>query len=84
MSEWTVVTIIIALVGFVSVFVGAAVKIATSATRLAVSVDKLDAKITTVETNNAESHRRIWTELDKHTDQISDCQTRITVLEHTD
>lgn len=79
--EWTTVTVLIALVGLVSVFVGAAVKITAASTKLTVVVEKLDARLTMVETANTESHRRIWTELETHTAQIVDLDKRTAILE---
>lgn len=79
--EWTTVTVIIALVGLVSVFVGAAVKITAASTKLTVVVEKLDGRLNSVETANTESHRRIWSELETHGAQINELDKRTTVLE---
>lgn len=81
--EWTVVVVLIALVGLVISVLTPAIKLNTSVTRLSTLVDSLNNKLSTMESNNSEAHRRIWGELDEHKSALSAHETRITVLERT-
>ncbi len=80
--EWTVVVTLISLVGLIVAVMTPAIKLNTSVTKLSTLVDSLNAKLSTMETNNADAHRRIWTELDGQKETLHQHETRITVLEH--
>lgn len=71
MNEWTVVTIIIALVGLVAVFVRAAWSMSKSAQRLSDSVDGLKDSVDDLKTDNKEFR-----------DKLENHETRIALLEH--
>lgn len=45
---------------------------------------ELKDKLVSLETDNANSHKRIWDTVDKHTNTISDHETRLKVLEKED
>ena len=79
--EWTVVVVLIALVGLVISVLTPAIKLNTSVTRLSTLVDSLNNKLSTMESNNSEAHRRIWNELDEQKETLHEHDTRITVLE---
>lgn len=79
--EWTVVVVLIALVGLVISVLTPAIKLNTSVTKLSTLVDSLNGKLSTMETNNADAHRRIWNELDGQKETLHQHETRITVLE---
>lgn len=79
--EWTVVVVLIALVGLIISVLTPAIKLNTSVTKLSTLVDSLDGKLSSMESNNTEAHRRIWHELDAQKDLIGGHETRITVLE---
>ena len=79
--EWTVVVVLIALVGLIVSVLTPAIKLNTSVTKLTTLVDSLDTKLSTMDTNNTEAHRRIWHELDEQKAAIGGHETRITVLE---
>jgi hypothetical protein len=81
--EWTVVVVLIALVGLVVSVLTPAIRLNTSVTKLSTLVDSLNAKLSTMESNNTDAHRRIWSELDEHKSTLSAHETRITVLERT-
>ena len=81
MTEWTVAVVLISLMGMVISVLTPAIKLNTSVTKLTTLVDTLNNKLIAMDTNNAESHRRIWNELDEHKGQIHDHDTRITLLE---
>ena len=81
MTEWTVVVVLISIVGLVISILTPAIKLNTSVTKLTTLVDSLNTKLSAMESNNTEAHRRIWTELDSHKDVLVSHETRITVLE---
>ena len=74
MNEWGVVTVIIALVGLVGVFVKAAWSMSKSAQRLSDSVDGLKGSVDELKSENKDDHKVFSDKLDDH-------EYRITVLE---
>ena len=79
--EWTVVVVLIALVGLIISVLTPAIKLNTSVTKLSTLVDSLNSKLSAMESNNTDAHRRIWTELDEQKGILHEHDTRITVLE---
>ncbi len=79
--EWTVVVVLIALVGLVVSVLTPAIRLNTSVTKLSTLVDSLNAKLSSMESNNTDAHRRIWKELDEYKSVLSAHETRLTVLE---
>lgn len=79
--EWTVVVVLIALVGLIVSVMTPAIKLNTSVTKLATLVDSLNNKLSAMESNNADAHRRIWNELDEQKETLHEHDTRLTVLE---
>ena len=79
--EWTVVVVLIALVGLVVSVLTPAIRLNTSVTKLSTLVDSLNAKLSIMESNNTDAHRRIWKELDEYKSVLSAHETRLTVLE---
>lgn len=73
MNEWGVVTVIIALVGLVGVFVKAAWSMSKSAQRLSDSVDGLKGSVDELKSDNKEFR-----------DKLANHENRIWQLEHTD
>ena len=80
--EWTVVAVLIALVGLIVSVMTPAIKLNTSVTKLSTLVDSLNSKLGSMETDNSEAHRRIWKELEVQKAALGRHETRITVLEH--
>src|SRR5574344_302390 len=72
LNEWTVVTVIITLVGLVGVFVKAAWSMSKSSQRLSDSVDRLQSSIDDLKTDNKEFR-----------DKLENHETRISLLEHS-
>ena len=79
--EWTVVVVLIALVGLIVSVLTPAIKLNTSVTKLSTLVESLESKYIAMEANNTDSHRRIWTELDNQKMTLHEHDTRIAVLE---
>ena len=73
--EWTVVVVIVALAELTGSILTPAIKLNTSVTRLSTLVDSLNNKLSTMENNNSEAHRRIWGELDEHKSTLSEAKT---------
>ncbi|MCI6646500.1 MAG: hypothetical protein MSH16_02510 [Oscillospiraceae bacterium] len=81
MSEWTVVTVLVALLGLFATVAKPIVSLNATIARLGETVERLDAKLTELTEHNADSHRRLWEECDRHGQRIEDHETRLTVLE---
>lgn len=81
MTEWTVVTVIIALTGLVLTVVRPVVNLNTSITRLTDAVGTLQENLKEFTVKNADSHDRLWKHIECQDTVISDHETRITVIE---
>ena len=81
MNEWTVVTVLIALLGLFATVAKPIVNLNATITRLSENVERLDARITEMNDRNADSHRRLWEESSRQDRRIEDHETRLTVLE---
>lgn len=68
--EWTTVTVIIALVGLIAVFVRAAVSMSKSSQRLSDSVDGLKSSIDDIKADNKDFREK-----------LADHETRIQLIE---
>jgi hypothetical protein len=69
--EWTVVTVIIALVGLVGVFVKVGVSMSRSSQRLSDSVDRLEKSVDGLKDDNRDEHRGFSDKLDNHEHRIT-------------
>ena len=81
MTEWTVVGVVIALIGFAASIVGPVVKLNTSITRLTVTMDSVSARLGQMESHNHDSHKRLWQHNGEQDDTLHDHKTRISMLE---
>ena len=81
MSEWTVVGVVIALIGFAASIVGPVVKLNTSITKLTVTMDTLASRLIKIESDNHDSHKRLWQHNDEQDDKLADHEHRIKVME---
>jgi len=79
--EWTVVTVVIALVGLVVAVLTPAIKLNTSVTKLSTVVDTLTDQLKGMELANNTEHDKLTKRLDSQGETINDHETRITVLE---
>lgn len=82
MMEWTVVTVLIALVGLLAALVKPIVSLTKSITKLTVVVERVQGDVETMTTHNTEAHRRIWEHNDEQDGKLNDHETRITMIEH--
>ncbi len=79
--EWTVVTVLISIVGFVIAISTPLIKNTRAMTELTVSISVLNEQIKKMEERNDEEHKDFQAQLDEHDDQIQDHETRLTVIE---
>ena len=68
--EWTVVTVIIALVGLFAILVPPIVKLNTSITRLTVVMENHSKALDNMETKNAEEHKVFCEAINNHDKRI--------------
>ena len=80
--EWTVVTVIIALVGLFAVVIPPITKLTKSMTELTMSIKELTNDFQKLESGNKDAHRRLWEHETKQDETIGDHEKRIVVLEH--
>lgn len=85
MNEWTVVTVISALIAlFFAIYnpVSKSTKENTKAmTELTMNIKNLTDKFATFETNNHESHKRIWEHNEEQDDLLKNHEKRLTIME---
>ena len=81
MNEWTVVTVIIALVGLVVTVAAPVIKLNTSITKLTVAMENLQKAQDRLAVENTDSHRRLWVKNDEQDAKINDHETRMHVVE---
>lgn len=86
--EWTVVTVIIALIGLVSAIIAPIIKLNSTITKLSMmieqSIKRMDALEKTageIQQHSTESHRRIHDRIDRNEERLHDHDKRITSLE---
>ena len=83
MMEWTVVVVIISLVGLLTAVVKPVISLTQSITKLTTVVDVLAVDVGELTSKNTQTHNRIFDKLEKQGEDISNHETRISLLEHT-
>jgi uncharacterized protein (DUF2141 family) len=78
--EWTVVTVIIALIGLVTAIITPLIKLNTTITKLTVIVDGIEKRYSGISTLNSEAHCDINRRIEEHGIKISEHDTDIAVL----
>ena len=88
MNEWTVVTVIAAVVALVTAIVSPLLKLNTAIGTLTSTVESLSVKLGMVSEDtekltrrNSDTHERLFARLGEHDRLLSGHETRITVLE---
>ena len=81
MTEWGVVGVIIALVGFAASVVAPIIKLNTSITRLTVTLETVARELNDQKESNHESHKRLWEKNEELDGKLIDHEGRITRLE---
>lgn len=82
MNEWSVVTVIVALLGLLATVVKPLLTLNTSIVKLTAQMESLCRDMAEFATSNTENHRRIWNRIDDHKDVLDDHGRRIDHLEH--
>lgn len=80
--EWTVVTVLIAVVGLLVTVGAPTMRLNASITRLTTLLDIITARLDKLETGNHDSHKRLWCALDKQEGALADHDKRLHILEH--
>jgi len=81
MTEWTVVLVVIALIGLIATVVPPIVKLNNSITKLTTCFESLTIELKEFKRKNDDSHDKLWNTVNEHDDKINNHDTRITVLE---
>ena len=81
MSEWGVFLVVSALLAFTVSVATPVIKLNSSITRLNVTIENIIKEQGELKEGNSESHRRIWSQLDGHSHQITELDKRTTKLE---
>lgn len=81
MTEWNVVSVLIALVGLFLTVGAPILKLIESLTKLDLSVQSLKADLDELSAHNTRSHERIFSRLDGQEETLHDHETRIQVME---
>ena len=81
MTEWGVVGVIIALVGFGITVIKPIINLNTTIVKLTQIVETLGADVAELTSRNSKSHDRIFETLGRHETKLNDHETRLTVLE---
>lgn len=79
--EWTVVTVIIALVGFVAAVANPLTRLTRSITTLTVVVERLQTDVEEQRQHSRQSHQRIWEHSETQDRRLDDHERRIGNLE---
>lgn len=82
MNEWTIVGVIVVLVGLFFTVGKPVIKLNGSITSLNVKLEHMQSDNAKYETRNAESHARIFTHLEDNDAKLSNHELRIGILEH--
>lgn len=81
MNEWTVVTVVIALVGLFMTVGAPIIKQTKTMTKLDATMEQLSEKLMALESRNTDAHRRIWNKNEEQDQKLNDHEIRIVKLE---
>lgn len=81
MTEWGVVGVIIALVGFVVALGTPIIKLVSTLTKLTTIVDTLQGGVVSLTDKNTEAHGRLWAKNEEQDKTISNHEGRISKVE---
>ena len=79
--EWTVVTVLIALVGLGAYIIKPVVSLTRSITSLTVVVERVEQELSDQAQHATESHRRLWAHNETQDERLDDHEMRIDRLE---
>lgn len=81
MNEWTVVSVIVTLVGLGAALVRPLIGLNATITRLTVAVNVLETNISGLAAKNSESHTKLWDRVEEHDDILNAHGTRLAMIE---
>ena len=81
MTEWGVVGVVVALVGFLAATAGPLLKLNSAITRLTVAVEGFQKSLDKLDSENRNSHKDIYKRLDGHDTALAEHGQRIKHLE---
>ena len=84
MTEWTIVTVLAAIVGLFLAIGAPVIKLNSNVTRLNANLENLERRENESENDNAKAHQRIWDDLGKKGDTLTNHEMRIHDLEGRD
>lgn len=82
MNEWTVVTVIAALVGLCASVIRPLICLNGTITKLTEAVNVLEKNISGLAAKNSESHAKIWEKVEEHDDLLNRHETRLMLIEN--
>lgn len=74
--EWTVVTVIVVLIGLVGALIKPFIKLNTTLTENTMAIKAHTKTMERYECENKNEHKEIWQELDKHDERITKVEYR--------
>lgn len=77
MTEWTVITVLIAIVGLGATVTAPIIKLMSTITKLSCAVDGLRADLVSLSRKNSEGHGRLWEHNKAQDEKISKLEGRI-------
>lgn len=77
MTEWTVLTVLIAVVGLLVTVTAPVIKLMSTITKLSCAVEDLRSDLKTLTGKNSESHARLWEHNKEQDEKISKLEGRI-------
>jgi hypothetical protein len=83
MNEWTVVMVIIALVGLIAAVVTPVGRLNATITRLTVTVEGLEKNFDAMTNKNSEGHGKLWDRLSEHDEALTGHGERLTAVEQS-
>lgn len=83
MSEWTIVTVLIALVGLFLTVGKPIINLNSNITKLTVTVDNLQKTVDKIEEKQRNDNTKVWDRLNIDDKKLDNHETRITKLEGT-
>ncbi|OUN81937.1 hypothetical protein [Gemmiger sp. An50] len=81
MNEWSVVGVLVVVVGLFLSVGAPVIRLNSTITKLSTLVEGLRDRQVQQEQNNSDSHRRIWKHNEEQDAVLNDHETRITILE---
>jgi len=83
MTEWGVVVVVIALAGFVGIFVKISVSLTKALVENTVHLKSVDKSLQSLTTDNQDEHEKFWNKFDEQDTTLNDHEVRISVIENT-